>query len=75
MSDLNYCTETCHIQKFSDDSAVVECIGKDEYRAAVNDFVTQCEQNHLQLHVAKTKELVVDLRRAKTPLFPSRASM
>ena len=40
---LNYCTETCDLQKFCDDSAVVGCISKDdedEYRAAVNDFVT-----------------------------------
>ncbi|KAI4899972.1 hypothetical protein NFI96_015155 [Prochilodus magdalenae] len=41
-TDFNYCTETCHLQKFSDDSAVVGCISRgdeDEYRATVNDFV------------------------------------
>ena len=41
-TDFNYCRQTCHLQKFSDDSAVVGCISKDdedEYRAAVNNFV------------------------------------
>ncbi|KAI4892845.1 hypothetical protein NFI96_004933 [Prochilodus magdalenae] len=72
-TDFNYCTETCHLQKFSDDSAVVGCISRgdeDEYRATVNDFVAWCELNHLQLNVTKTKELVVDLRRDKTQVTP-----
>ena len=54
-------------------SSEVGCISKadeDKYRATVNNFVTWCEQNHLQLNVAKTKELVVDLRRTKTPVTP-----
>ena len=65
-TDFN-CTETCHLHKVSDDSAVVGCIcegDEDEFRAAVNDFVTWCKQ----LNVAKTKELLVDLRRTKTPV-------
>ena len=37
-------------------------------RAAANDFVTWCEQSHLQLNMAKTKDLVLDLRRTKTPV-------
>lgn len=41
-----------------------------EYRAAVDNFVTCCEQNHLQLNVTKTKELVVDMRRTKVPVTP-----
>ncbi len=72
-TDFNYCTETCHLQKFSDDSAVVGCISKGdevEYRAVVDNFVTWCEQNHLQLNVRKTKELVVDLSRTKAPVTP-----
>ncbi|KAI4887110.1 hypothetical protein NFI96_003146 [Prochilodus magdalenae] len=72
-TDFNYCTETCHLQKFSDDSAVVGCISRgdeDEYRATVNDFVAWCELSHLQLNVTKTKELVVDLRRDKAQVTP-----
>ncbi|RXN30264.1 RNA-directed DNA polymerase from mobile element jockey-like protein [Labeo rohita] len=70
-TDFNYRTETCHLQKFSDDSAVVGCItGGDEreYRAVVDNFVTWSESNHLLLNVTKTKELVVDLRRTKAPV-------
>ncbi len=55
------------------DSAVVGCISEGdeaEYRAAVDNFVTWCELNHLQLSVTKTKELVVDLRRTKVPVTP-----
>ncbi|XP_059802691.1 40S ribosomal protein S24 isoform X1 [Hypanus sabinus] len=62
-----------HLQKFSDDSAIVGCISKGdeaEYRATMRNFVTWCEQDHLQLNVKKTKELVVDLRRAKAPVAP-----
>lgn len=72
-TDFSYCTETCHLQKFFDDSAVVRCISNGdevEYRAAVDNFVTCCEQNHLQLNVTKTKELVVDVRRTKVPVTP-----
>ncbi|MEY6612845.1 hypothetical protein, partial [Listeria monocytogenes] len=42
-TDFSHCTETCHLQKFSDDSAVVGCINRDdetEYRAVVDSFVT-----------------------------------
>lgn len=69
-TDFNYCTETCHLQKCSDDSAVVGCItGDDErkYRTVVDNFFTWSEKYHLQLNVKKTeeKELVVDLKKAK----------
>ena len=65
--------QSCHLQKFSDETAVVGCISKGEeaeYRAVVvvDNFVTWCEVNHLQLNTTKTKELVVDLRRTRTPL-------
>jgi len=36
----------------------------------VDNFVTWCKQNHLQLNGAKTKELVVDLRGNKAPVTP-----
>ena len=72
-TDFSHCTETCHLQKFSDASAVVGCINGDdetEYRAVVDSFVTWCEQNHLQLNVAKTKELIVDFRKTRKHLTP-----
>ena len=68
-SDFRFWSQSCHLQKFSDDSAIVGCIGKDqeaEYRSVVDRFVEWCGLNHLQLNVSKTKELVVDFRRQRT---------
>ncbi|KAL0187591.1 hypothetical protein M9458_014690, partial [Cirrhinus mrigala] len=73
-TDFNCRIETCHFQKFSDDSAVVGCITRGderEYRAVVDNFVTWSESNHLLLNVTKTRELVVDLRRTKAPVTPT----
>lgn len=50
--DFMHNTELCHVQKFSDDTAIVGCIrGSDEkeYRAVVKDFTSWCHLNHLQL--------------------------
>ena len=58
-------TSTCHLQKFSDDSAIAGLISNEddrEYRELTQDFTLWCQRNHLQLNAAKTKELVVDLR-------------
>ncbi|XP_070819483.1 piggyBac transposable element-derived protein 2-like [Chaetodon trifascialis] len=62
-----------HLDKPASTYAIVGCISKgneDEYRAAVDNFVTWCEQNHLQLNVVKTKELTVDLKRTKALVTP-----
>ena len=68
-SDFQYNSESCHLQKFSDDSAVVGCIRdgrEEEYRALVGDFVEWTGRNHLLLNVAKTREMVIDFRRKRT---------
>ncbi|KAK0148535.1 putative RNA-directed DNA polymerase from transposon BS [Merluccius polli] len=75
-ADFQYCTEMCHLQKFSDDTAIVGCVegGREaEYRDLVDRFVKWCGENHLQLNVAKTREMVVDFRRNKT--LPSPVSI
>lgn len=72
-SDFCYNTESCHMQKFSDDTAIVGCIrdGQEgEYVSLVEDFVKWCKHNHLQLNAAKTKEMVVDFRRSKPTMLP-----
>lgn len=72
-SDFCYNTESCHMQKFSDDTAIVGCIRdgqEEEYRSLVEDFVQWCRLNHLQLNTAKTKEMVVDFRKSKHALLP-----
>lgn len=73
-ADFSYNTATCHLQKFSDDSAIVGLItdGDDrEYRGLTQDFVSWCQRNRLQINAGKTKELVVDFcRRALCPPTP-----
>ncbi|XP_035812432.2 uncharacterized protein LOC118471519 [Amphiprion ocellaris] len=72
-SDFRYNSDTCHMQKFSDDTAIVACIrgGEEgEYRDLVKDFVGWCQRNNLQLNTTKTKEVVLDFRRAPSSLQP-----
>ncbi|KAM4536419.1 uncharacterized protein PAE49_021037 [Odontesthes bonariensis] len=72
-TDFKYNSESCHLQKYSDASAVVGCIrdGQEgEYRALVEDFVDCSGRNHLLLNVAKTREMVVDFRRRRTAPKP-----
>lgn len=72
-SDFHYNTQLCHLQKFSDDTAVVGCIEEGhemEYRTLITSFVEWCEANRLQLNVTKTKEMEIDFRRKKAQLIP-----
>lgn len=48
-SDFHYISESAHLQKFPDDSAVVGCISdgrEEEYKALVSDFVEWSGRNH-----------------------------
>ncbi|XP_051920057.1 uncharacterized protein LOC127599886 [Hippocampus zosterae] len=72
-SDFRHDTPNCHLQKFSDDSAIVGLIteGDDrEYRGLTKDFVDWCQQNLLQINPRKTKELVVDFCKKKSSPTP-----
>ena len=72
-SDFQFNSESCHLQKFSDDTAVVGCVRdgrEEEYRAVVSDFVEWSGRNHLLLNVAKTREMVIDFRRNRTATQP-----
>ena len=65
-SDFRHNTDSCHLQKFSDDTAIVGCVseGNDlEYKEVIANFVDWCGQNHLRINASKTKELVIDFRR------------
>ncbi|KAI3352035.1 hypothetical protein L3Q82_020850 [Scortum barcoo] len=72
-SDFTYSTDSCHLQKFSDDTAIVGCVseGNDcEYRKVIMDFVDWCELNHLQVNASKTKEMVIDFSRKPSDIAP-----
>ncbi|KAK1788761.1 hypothetical protein P4O66_002572 [Electrophorus voltai] len=62
-----------HIIKFADDTTVVGLINKDNesaYREEVRELVSWCKVNNLYLNVDKTKEMVVDFRRARRDRSP-----
>ena len=46
------------------------CCRLGEYRTLIDNFVEWSEQNHLRLNVNKTREMVMDFRRKKTPSQP-----
>ncbi|KAK3533172.1 hypothetical protein QTP70_012425 [Hemibagrus guttatus] len=53
--------------KFADDTTVVGLISKNDesaYREEVQRLTAWCKDNNLSLNVEKTKEMVVDFRRA-----------
>ncbi len=72
-SDFQYNSKNCHLQKCSDDSAIVSCIKKhdeSEYRELLKSFVDWCETNGLRLNASKTKEIVVDFSRYPHKVVP-----
>ncbi|TWW54976.1 hypothetical protein D4764_09G0000250 [Takifugu flavidus] len=72
-ADFQYHSETCHLQKYLDDTVIVGCVEngqEDEYRDLVESFVRWSRENLLQLNVTKTKEMVVDFRKSKSPPSP-----
>ena len=61
------------VVKFADDTTVTGLIsGNDEshYRAQIDTIVNWCDANNLLLNVTKTKEMVIDFRKIKTPILP-----
>ena len=72
-SDFIYNSESCHVQKYSDDTAIVACVREEqegEYRDLIRAFGDWSERNGLLLNTSKTKELVIDYRRSKPHLQP-----
>ncbi|XP_051811082.1 ATPase family AAA domain-containing protein 2-like isoform X2 [Acanthochromis polyacanthus] len=71
-SDFKYSTESCHIQKYSD-TAIMACIRNGheaEYRDLISAFSDWSHKNCLLLNTSKTKEMIIDFHRSKTPLQP-----
>lgn len=54
--------------KFADDTTVVGLVTHD--KTAYREEVQWCQENHLSLNVAKTNELIVDLRSQKVVHAP-----
>ena len=58
--------------KFADDTSLSGLIQEDDssYRQAVEELIEWCDRNYLELNVTKTKELVINFRRAKVNRDP-----
>ena len=57
--------------KFADDSALVDgSSSDDQFEEEVNQFVSWCSENSLNLNVGKTQEMVFDFRRSGVPPRP-----
>ena len=72
-NDFCYNTESCFLQKYSDDSTIGALIKDDdevEYRGLIKNFVKWAEESNLRLNASKTKELVVDFRKPRDPPRP-----
>ncbi|TWW54042.1 hypothetical protein D4764_0214270, partial [Takifugu flavidus] len=65
-SDFSHNSDSCHLQKFSDDTAIVGRVSEGnelEYREVISNFVAWCELNHLRINTSKTKEVAIDFSR------------
>ncbi len=70
--DYRHTQTSCCLQKFSDDTALVGLINRNndlDYRREVELFVKWCDENVLKLNVEKTKELIIDFRRNKEAIL------
>ena len=62
-----------HVFKFADDTTVTGLItdnNEDKYRQEIKNIVHWCDDNNLILNVSKTKELIIDFKRNKSPIEP-----
>ena len=72
-SDCRSSSEKCPLVKFADDTAMAGLIDRDDdsaLRSQLDTFVQYCDQNYLELNVAKTKEMVIDFRKNVVPPEP-----
>ncbi|XP_059827006.1 uncharacterized protein LOC132394660 [Hypanus sabinus] len=72
-SDFQYNSESCHVPKFADDTAIVGCVRngqEEEHRKLIQDFEIWCDLNYLRLNITKTKEMAVDFRRPRPHMEP-----
>lgn len=61
---FNYNSGSCHIQKYSDDTAIVACFKngrEEEYRSLIENFYRWSQENCLTLNTSKTNKMVFDI--------------
>ena len=72
----NSCTsshQSVKLLKFADDTTLIGLISDGDesaYRWEIDQLVTWCSQNNLELNALKTMEMIVDFRKNTAPLSP-----
>ena len=67
-ADIRHQYNNTEITKFADDTALIGLITENDeaaYKHEIQNFVSWCDDNFLQLNVKKTKEMVIDFRQKK----------
>ena len=78
---LSQCLSNCKFIKYADDTIVIGLISdnnEDEYRQTISYVSDWCSENHLDLNVTKTKEMLLDMHKkqnCKTPVTISNSSV
>ena len=71
---IKLCYDLCDSfleSRYNNKVIVIKCrCHESEYRDQVNKLINWCGENNLELNVSKTKEMIVDFRRKKSPLSP-----
>ena len=65
--------QSVRMVKFSDDTTVIGCVNnanESVYREEVQRLVGWCKNNNLVLNISKTKEMIIDFHKKKTPIHP-----
>ena len=61
------------ILKYADDTVIIGLLSNNDetcYRDEVDKFCKWCDDNHLNLNVSKTKEMIIDFRKKKSYVVP-----
>ena len=72
-SDFTHYTVNCHLQMFSDDTAIVGCVSegeKQEYRGGSSMTLLLVWMQHLNINISKPKEMVINFERKIPQITP-----
>ena len=72
-NDCESGNQSVRVVKLSDDTTVIGCVNnanESVYREEVQRLVGWCKNNNLVLNISKTKAMIIDFRKKKTPIHP-----
>ena len=72
-NDCRSSNDSVKIVKFADDTTITGLISNSDEKAylqQINDLILWCDKNNLILNASKTKEMIFDFRKNKSPITP-----